>query len=238
MKLLILQRLVPVLTALALFLNSVGGMLGFGVVIPYNPDRVEVAVSGDVITDVDKIVACYNEAVKNSGFVIGRSGYEKFEISDLDYGSEDDEIKIFVDSFMNGFAKGYSQGVTYTFEVPGSGEILSSDIKSAKMSEKDGETTIVFELVDNYDALSRLCGWDDTSAENLFEEAGVEIKGGEIKTEYKDISVACVIDDSGKIVYGDWDYDSYTVVDELNITMFDMDMTMSFNMETSMAFDI
>ena len=50
MKALILQKLVPLLTTFALFLNSLGGMLGIGVIIPYNPERIEVAVSGDVIT--------------------------------------------------------------------------------------------------------------------------------------------------------------------------------------------
>ena len=77
MKALILQKLVPLLTTFALFLNSLGGMLGIGVIIPYNPERIEVAVSGDVITDVDKIVARYNEAVNNSGFVIASTKYDK-----------------------------------------------------------------------------------------------------------------------------------------------------------------
>ena len=67
---LILQELVPLITAFAILLNSIGGIFGV-VVIRYNPDRVEVSLGSNVISDVDEALEYYNSAGKKTGFVLG-----------------------------------------------------------------------------------------------------------------------------------------------------------------------
>lgn len=236
MKALILQKLVPLLTTFALFLNSLGGMLGIGVIIPYNPERVDVAVSGDVITDVDKIVARYNEAVNNSGFVIASTRYDKFEISNADYGKQNDSIASLMDIYIDSF----TSTVTYSFEVPGNRAVLASDIKSAKMSEKDGETTIILELVNDYAALARVFGWDEDEStfEDAFKDTGFIVSMGDSEMSYDNITVSCIIDDNGKIIYGDWDYDFRFSAKNIEAKISDMEMTFSFDLDCTVAFDI
>lgn len=234
-----LQRIIPVVTAFALFINSVSGMLGLGVVIPYNPDRVEVAVSGDVVTDVDEIVARYNEAIKKGGFVIGRNGYEKFEVSNITFEDDSEEMKDLFETYESLFPL-FTSSVTYSFELPGTGNLLASDIKSAKMSEKDGETTIIIELADNSESLARAYGWEveEGSFENPFEETGYIVSMGDFELDYDNATIACVIDDSGKVIYGDWDYDFSFSSENIEVKIADMEMTMGFDLDCSAIYDI
>ena len=60
---LILQRMVPMITAFVVMLNGIGSVFGV-VVVPYNPERVEVSLGSNVNSDIDEVLEYYNAAVK------------------------------------------------------------------------------------------------------------------------------------------------------------------------------
>lgn len=224
---LILQRLVPLLTSFALFINSVGGLFGVSAVIPYNPERTDVVVSGDVITDIDDILGYYNEAVQKTGFVIGTSSMDVIGTPEVetDFAEEMD-------------ASDYWEGIdgmeTYIFEVPGEGDILASDVKSAKMSVADGKRAVIINIKDNNDSVSRAFGWT-MSLEDAFEMVGLNVTVGEIRQTYTDNTISCIIDDnSGKIIYGDWDSTANTAVTDVTVNVFgeEFNMSMEYTGET------
>lgn len=197
---LILQRLSPMLVALAMLANSIGGMLGLGQVIPYNPVRSDVVVSGEVSTDIEKIVETYNAALAktNQGMVIGESWSEMVGAPVIEAEGKSETTDIALDAF----AASYSDNAVKIFDVPGSG-IKVSDVKSAKMSSTNGETSIIINIkdfkgdindVDN--GVSRAFGYTST---DIFEN-------GKITVSYTDCVIACVINEkTGKIVYADMD---------------------------------
>ena len=134
----------------------------------------------------------------------------------------------------------FTSSVEYSFELPGTGNLLASDIKSAKMSEKDGETTIIIELADNSESLARAYGWEveEGSFENSFEETGFIVSMGDFELDYDNATIACVIDDSGKVIYGDWDYDFSFSSENIEVKIADMEMTMGFDLDCSAIYDI
>lgn len=228
---LILQRLVPLLTSFALFINSVGGLFGVSAVIPYNPERTDVVVSGDVITDIDEILDYYNAAVQKTGFVIGTSSMDVIGTPEVetDFAEEMD-------------ASDYWEGIdgmeTYIFEVPGEGDILASDVKSAKMSVADGKRAVIINIKDNNDSVSRAFGWT-MSLEDAFEMVGLNVTIGEYKQTYTDNTISCIIDDnSGKIIYGDWDSTANTAVTDMTVSVFGEEFTMSMEYTGETHIDI
>lgn len=200
---LLLQRMTPLLVVIAMAVNSIGGMLGFGQIIPYNPERTDVVVSGDVSTDIDKIVETYNAALEKTGFVIGTTSNEFVDEPVIESESNNEYTEIFMDSFV----AAYNNTTANIFNVPGSG-IQSFDVKSAKMSSENGNTNIIINIkdftgdvndVDN--GVARALGFASSS---IFEE-------GDMTVSYTDCVIACVINEkTGKIVYADLDYKGET----------------------------
>lgn len=237
MKAIILTRLVPVLTAIALMLNSVGAMIGVGVIIPYNPDRVEVAVEGEISTNVDEILGYYNEAVKKTGFVIGRSSYSELNL-DFNLGEDPNEYDQIILDTMESLEKYLTSSESYFFETPGNGGVLASDIESAKMSVKDGKRTIILDFADGKDVAERLFAWEDVGVLNALNEIGFEVKSGEVTENYDDITVSCVIDENGKIIYGDWDYNCDYSFDQVVMNVVDTEMVFDFTMDSTIENDI
>lgn len=215
---LILQKMIPLLTTFALFINSIGGLFGVSAVIPYNPERTEIVVSGEVTTDVAEILDYYNSAVKKSGFVIGKTTSDIIGTPTMNSNGN-----FSVD--MSAYWDAFEATETYIFEIPGDGNIIPSDVKSAKMSVNDGKRVIILEIKDiktaneTDGALSRAYGWTSNASE-IFSSLGMEIEGGEIKESYTDNRISCVIDEkSGKIIYGDWDSTGTISMKDVNVTM-------------------
>ncbi|MBR6619471.1 MAG: hypothetical protein IKK85_03930 [Clostridia bacterium] len=198
---LILQRVYPLLVALAMVANSIGGVLGFGQLIPYNPERTDVVVSGDVSTDINKIVETYNTALqKSDGLVVGKSSAEFVGDPVVEFEGMDEEVS---QMFTDILKSAYKDNAEKVFAITGNA-ILSSDVEAAKMSSHDGVTSIIINIkdfigdindVDN--GVSRAFGYTDTS--DFFEE-------GDITISYTNCVIACRINEkSGKIIYADFD---------------------------------
>lgn len=233
---LILQRFVPLLTAFALFINSIGGLFGISAVIPYNPERTEVVVSGDVTTDINKVLEHYNSAVDKTGFVIGTS---TTEIIGTPSASSDG-----VNTDMTAYWDALEETETYVFEIPGGGEILESDVKSAKMSVSDGKRAVILKIKDTKrsgksdDAVSRAYGWSSDFA-GISAMLGMTVEGGQIKESYTDCTVSCIIDEkSGKIIYGDWDATGTISIKDINVKMFGVELTMDMDYTAKQHIDI
>lgn len=238
----ILQRFSSVIVAVALVANAISGMLGNGPVIPYNPVRTDVTVSGDVTTDKEDIAKIYNAAVEktNQGLVIGKIKNEFKDKPVLDYsmeGSSNGMDPSLLDSFLVSFENTESK----IFKVPG-GDIKVSDIKSAKMSSSNGETKIIINIKDysgkisegDDNPISRAFGVKNDLTTDLFSEMS------EMKTEYTNCKIACVINEkTGKIVYGDWDYDSSAKGENLEMSMLGFNMVLEkYDMSIAVHTDI
>ncbi len=220
---LILQNLVPLITVFAIFINSVGGLFGVSAVIPYNPDRTDVVLSGEITTDVNKVLDCYNSAVKKTGFVIGTNkinivGTPEFTISGLDSSTSVD-IDAYWDA-LNGSS-------SYIFEVPGEGKITSADVKSAKMCESDGEKIIVINIKDykhgltdgENNPITNSFGFV-TDMKESFSAAGIELADNcNAELSYTNATITCVVDERGKIIYGDWDIEADFDASDFTFTM-------------------
>ncbi len=236
---LILQELVPLITAFAILLNSIGGIFGV-VVIPYNPDRVEVSLGSNVISDVDEVLEYYNSAVKKTGFVLGTSSYDFSEFtlkeSDTDF-----------TSFVQDYIQGLESNSTSVFSVPGEGVLTAADVKSAKMSAEDGKTTVIIKVKDYshgfYDnssnnPVTNAFGYS-TDVNGFFDSTGMTITDGDMEFTYTDCVISCVIDDkSGKIIYGDWDTTCSTDVENLAISVYDTELIMDFCFKMESHIDI
>lgn len=231
---LILQRFVPLLTTIALLLNNIG----LGVVIPYNPVRTDVVVSSDVTTDIDDVLECYNSAVKKTGFVIGT--YSSDTIGTPSASVQGDNS---VD--MSYYWDALEDQETYIFKVPGEGGILKSDVKSAKMSVKDGKISVIIKIKDTKrsgngaeDAISRAYGWSYDYGD-MFSSLGLTMVSGKITESHTDCTISCVIDEnSGKIIYGDWDSTGKMVADDLKLSMFGVEITMDMDFTLTYHYDI
>lgn len=231
---LILQRFVPLLTTIALLLNNIG----LGVVIPYNPVRTDVVVSSDLTTDIDDVLECYNSAVKKTGFVIGT--YSSDTIGTPSASVQGDNS---VD--MSYYWDALEDQETYIFKVPGEGGILKSDVKSAKMSVKDGKISVIIKIKDTKrsgngaeDAISRAYGWSYDYGD-MFSSLGLTMVSGKITESHTDCTISCVIDEnSGKIIYGDWDSTGKMVADDLKLSMFGVEITMDMDFTLTYHYDI
>lgn len=202
---LLLQRLAPAITAFVVFLNSVGGLFGVAPVIPYNPERTDVVVSGEISTDVEEILGYYNAAVKktNKSFVIGSSSTEI--IGNPEYILSGNET-VNIDDYW----QAVEETKTTIYKVPGEGNIIASDVKSAKMSVKDGKRSVIINIKDcdtisDDSPVGRAFGYK-TDLKEGFSLAGVTVISGKFEDSHTNSVISCVIDDdSGKIIYGDWD---------------------------------
>ena len=232
---LILQRIAPIIIALAMLLNSTASVFGLDPVIPYNTDRTDVVVSGKITTDIKEILEWYNSAVKKSGLVVGKSyadvvGTPKVtspDISNID---------------MNAYWQAYEEIVTYVFEVPGNGELTVADVKSAKMSEENGKKSLIIKLKDTNkftedSPVSKGFGYK-AGAEDGFEMVGFTISGGEYDEKYTDCVISCVIGSNGKIIYGDWDSTGHINAKNITVEMFGYEATMSMEYEMIHHIDI
>ena len=235
---LILQRFAPLLTAFALFINSIGGFFGISAVIPYNPERTEVVVSGDVTTDINKVLEHYNSAVKKTGFVIGTS---TTEIIGTPSASANDDTTIDMDAYWDSI----EDIETYTFKIPGNGEILASDVKSAGMSVNNGKRAIILKIKDtkrsgeSNDAVLRAYGWT-SDFDKIGAMLGMTVEGGQIKESYTDCTVSCIIDEkNGKIIYGDWDATGTISIKDIKVKMFGFEeLTMDMDYTAKQRIDI
>lgn len=217
---LILQRISPLIVVIAMIANSISGMLGFGQVIPYNPERTDVVVSGDVSTDIEKIVEVYNAALlkTNSGLVIGESRNELVGEPVIEVEGNSEISQMAIDMFKSSL----DDTVEKVFSVPGTG-IRPSDVKDAKMSSDNGETSIIIKIkdfsgdindVDN--GVGRALG---LVSSDFFEE-------GDITVTYTDCVIACVINEkTGKIVYADLDNKSEAKGQDISYTVANMVIT-------------
>lgn len=232
---LILQRLVPVITAFVVVLNSIAGVFGAAPVIPYNPERTDVVVSGEITTDVDEILGYYNAAVKktNKSFVIGSSSTKINGTPEVIMDGETD--KEFWDTYWSLLEFAPST----IFKVPGKGEVIAADVESAKMSVKDGKRYIIIDVIDfegeSIDNPSgRVYGYSTGIVDGMND---LSISISDIQVSYTDNTVSCIIDDdSGKIIYGDWDSTGSVVATDITIDMLDPEFKMdkiAFSMTTS-----
>lgn len=231
---LILQRLAPAITAFVLFLNSVAGLFGAAPVIPYNPERTDVVVSGEVTTDVNEILGYYNAAVKktNKSFVIGSSSFELIGTPEIIVDGESNS-----NEFLDIYWETLEETTSTFFKAPGNGEVIAADVESAKMSVSDGKRYIIIDIVDvegnTHDtAIERVYG----SSVDTPEALGYlyDINEAKISMTYTDNTVSCVIDDnSGKIIYGDWDSTGALVMTDF--TFNSSDISIKFD---KMAFTI
>ena len=232
---LILQRIAPIIIALAMLLNSTASVFGLDPVIPYNPDRTDVVVSGEITTDINEILECYNSAVKKSGTVIG-STY--MDITGTPEVSGPNNMQ----ADMSAYWQALEETKTYVFEVPGNGELTASDVKSAKMSVKDGKKSIIIKLKDSKNVASDspiAKGFGYTAGlEDGFKMTGLNISGGEYDESYTDCVISCVIGSNGKIIYGDWDATGHIDVDDITVNMFGTEITMSMEYTSISHIDI
>lgn len=235
---LILQRFVPFLTAITMMLNTIGGFFGINTVIPYNPVRTDVVVSGDVTTDIDAVLECYNSAVKKTGFVIGEYSVDVI-------GTPTASVQGDSSVDMSYYWEILENEKTHIFKVPGEGGILKSDVKSAKMSAEDGKISVIIKIKDTKrsgeggeDAISRAYGWSSDYSD-MFSSLGANMISGEITDSYTDSTISCVIDEnSGKIIYGDWDSTGRMVADDLKLSMFDIEFTMDMDFTITTHYDV
>ncbi len=235
---LILQKLVPLLTTFALFINSVGGLFGVSAVIPYNPERTEIVVSGDVTTDINTVLEHFNSAVDKTGFVIGTTTTDIIGTPSISYNGDNSM------NDMDSYWYALENTKAYVFNLPGKGEILASDVKSAKMSVNDGKRAIIIKIKDtkrsgkSNDAISRAYGWT-ADANEVFSMMGITLKVGQINESYTDCTVSCIIDDkSGKIIYGDWDATGTATIKDAVVSMFGIEATMSMDYTAKQHIDI
>ena len=126
---LILQRMVPMITAFVVMLNGIGGVFGV-VVVPYNPERVEVSLGSNVNSDIDEVLEYYNAAVKKTGFVLGKTAtyYEDFDFADDDFGE-----------FMQVYINELNNQTVSVFAVPGTGSLTEADVKKLKARAEELE---------------------------------------------------------------------------------------------------
>lgn len=216
---LILQRMVPMITAFVVMLNGIGGVFGV-VVVPYNPERVEVSLGSNVNSDIDEVLEYYNAAVKKTGFVLGKTAtyYEDFDFADDDFGE-----------FMQVYINELNNQTVSVFAVPGTGSLTEADVKSAKMSSEDGKRTIIIKVKDyshtfkdnnKNNPITNAFGYT-TDLEGYFESIGVDFISGEMEFEYTDCVISCVVDEnSGKIIYGDWDSTVTNVWSEVTFSFY------------------
>ncbi len=233
---LILQRLAPVITSFVVVLNSIAGVFGAAPVIPYNPERTDVVVSGEISTDIDEILGYYNAAVKktNKSFVIGSTSSDIIGTPEIIVDGDTS-----ADDYMEAYWSAYEETAATIFKIPGNGEVIAADVESAKMSVKDGKRSIILDIVDFEgedinNPSGRVYGYSVGIAEGM-NDLGFEIAN--IQASYTDNTVSCIIDDdSGKIIYGDWDSTGSVVVTDITSDMFDFEFKMdkmSFSMTTS-----
>ncbi len=236
---LILQEFVPVITAFVLFINSVGGLFGISAVVPYNPERTDVVLSGKITTDVDEILDCYNAAVKKTGFVLGTNSLDIIGTPEFTVPGMENLDTLDMDAYWEAI----DESSAYIFEVPGEGKLTAADVKSAKMCENNGEKTIVIKVKDykhglNDDAnnpITNAYGYV-TDMEESFGTVGMEIIEGDAEISYTNATISCVIDDRGKIIYGDWDLEGEFDASEITFSMFGYTLTveeMNYTMEYS-----
>ena len=241
---LILQELVPVITAFVIFLNSIGGIFGV-VVVPYNPERVEVTLGSNVETNINKVLEYYNSAVKKTGFVLGNSSYDVLEFN---YKPSKNESSEFIKTYLDTYIETLEETSSAIFEVPGEGIISASDVKSAKMSVKDGKRTIIIKIKDYSHNLSNnnsdnpitnSFGYS-TDVGGIFDSRSISLSGGDMEFTYTDCVISCIIDDnSGKIIYGDWDTFGTVVTDGLTVTIGDSQISIGdFDYELATHTDI
>lgn len=235
---LILQKFVPLLTTFAIFINSIGGLFGVSAVIPYNPERAEVVVSGNVTTDINTVLEHYNSAVDKTGFVIGTSTTDIIGTPSVSYNGSDSSID------LTSYWDAVENTETYVFNIPSGGEILVSDVKSAKMSISNGKRAIILKLKDTKrsgtsdDAIFRAYGWTGDASE-VFSMIGATVDGGQITENYTDCTISCVIDDkNGKIIYGDWDATGTVIIKNAVFSMFGMEITMDIDYTAKQHIDI
>ena len=235
----ILQYLVPMITALAVCLNAIGGIFGV-VVIPYNPERTEVSLGSNVTSDVDDVLEAYNNAVKKTGFVLGTYSYD-FSETDFDT----DNVK--TNQLLKTYFDSMEATSTAVFAVPGEGKLTKSDVKSAKMSVEDGKRTVIIKVKDyshgledksNNNPIVNAFGYS-TDTSSVFSATGMTINGGELEFNYTDCIISCVIDDNGKIIYGDWDVNCITSVEDFSVSIKDYEVSMgSFDFTMAVNTDI
>lgn len=229
----IVQEMVPLITALVVMLNSIGGIFGV-TVVPYNPERVEVTLGSNVNSDVDEVLEYYNAAVKNTGFVLGKmsSDYTYVNVENTEAG----------ESMQMYFAE-MEKVSNFVFAVPGEGEIQKADVTSAKMSSEDGKRVVIIRIKDymhgvaddnDNNPITNALG-AETDLEDYFLLLGMT---GDFEFVYSDVVISCVIDeDSGKIIYGDWDYTCITECEDVVIDMSedivvgDLDFTMECHID-------
>ncbi len=129
-KALILQRLAPIVTAFIMAVNGLCGLVGLPNAFAYNPERVEVTVSGEVITDVEEILEFYNKAVKKTGLVLGSATMQLVDEPYMESPEIDENVKLYLDTYWYLIEKSTAK----VFAVPGEGKLTADDVKSAKMS--------------------------------------------------------------------------------------------------------
>lgn len=239
---LILQRLAPAITAFVLFLNSVAGLFGAAPVIPYNPERTDVVVSGEVTTDVNEILGYYNAAVKktNKSFVIGSSSSKVNGTPEIVM--DEETVSEITNELMKTYWTTLEATSSTVFKVPGEGNVIAADVESAKMSVKDGKRYVIINIVDTKDsgdenALDRVYGYSAGLAESLNSSGYMTVDEKNVNAVYTDNTVSCIIDDdSGKIIYGDWDSTGSVEISDITVEIADVktEITkMSFSLTTN-----
>ena len=110
------------------------------------------------------------------------------------------------------------------------------------MSSVNGETKIIINIKDysvkisegDNNPISRAFGVKNDLTTDLFGEMG------EMKSTYTNCKISCVINEkTGKIVYGDWDYDSSAKGENLKMSMLGFNLVLEkYDMSIAVHTDI
>lgn len=236
---LILKFFSSIAAVFIMILNMFGNLIGIGDIFPVEPaepEREEIVLSGEINDDVDEVLAYYNAAVietdKNPP-----KGESSFELDgEVSAGSLSPEMIDIITPVLN---DSFEESVSEVYDIPGEGKLKAEDVVSAQMSSSEGQRIIIIEVKDQVDGIegdalnggpvSRAVGTMG-NLEAAFEALGAEIVSGAdtVEITYSDCVIACIVDEeTGEIVYGDWDYkiNLYIGNVELNIQNLAMSLT-------------
>lgn len=199
----IISKIISLIVSVVMAILNIFGLGG--------EKRPEFVLGENVNSNVAQVLEVYNNAVietdKDAPLVKNTMSLE-----DIKMGSGTSAI-----SFAKPMLKDMLEDEVYEYyDIPGKGELKADDVISAKMSTKEGLTTVIIEVKgqtnDAYgnakdgESVSRAMGTVGNIAQYI-EETGI-ISGYEnIEITYTDCTLACIIDDAtGEILYGEWFY--------------------------------
>ncbi len=244
----IIKFISTIILAFTILINGIGNFIGVGDIIPTQPveedTTTEVTVTApaeEVITNIDMVLAYYNEAYDSTYYV---EGYQTMKLDgNITCGGTGGAVLNIAEPIIKAALNDNSYEI---HRVPGTGDLTASDVVSAKAKYygTSGETVIEIVLKEQvnglgyytYGPVSQGIGTPHTGM--ALDAIGAELKsGGEnVVLTYKNPVIRCIIHEStGIITSGTWWYDLNVTATEfelsvagLNGTFKDFDVTITF----------